>query len=222
MRYFQRRLFWTWLFSGGSANYGGRWWVLQPYAQTGQRAAIAPWKDATRFTAALTGLDSVPYIQRYFRERNIELSDFEPDHALVSDADGREGIRAAKLMRRGTEEYLVYHPNAFADGKAARADAGKTVRLQLDLNGATGTFRIEWYRPQDGAAGRGGAAGRRSSRSGIALAGYRRSSAADEVGDHDYADSWNSATSANLGASVGDRAPAYAGELPVVAAATGS
>lgn len=36
MRYFQRRLFWAWLLSGGSANYGGRWWSVVPYSQTGR------------------------------------------------------------------------------------------------------------------------------------------------------------------------------------------
>ena len=34
MRYWQRRLFWSWLLSGGSANYGGRWWAVHPYSET--------------------------------------------------------------------------------------------------------------------------------------------------------------------------------------------
>jgi alpha-mannosidase len=164
MPYYQRRLFWSWLFSGGSANYGGRWWVVQPYSQTGRREATARWKDGTRFTTPLTGLDSVPYIQQYFRERHIELSDFEPDPGLVSDPDTEDVTRAPKLMRRGTQEYLIYHPNAAADGRAAHADAGKTARLRLDLSGVTGTFRVEWYRPEDGVATEGGiveAGGRR-------------------------------------------------------------
>jgi hypothetical protein len=59
-------------------------------------------------------------------------------------------------MRRGTEEYLVYHPNAAEEGRATRVDRDKTPRLQLDLKDATGTFRAEWYRPEDGAAPDGG------------------------------------------------------------------
>ncbi|MBM4083108.1 MAG: DUF4038 domain-containing protein, partial [Planctomycetes bacterium] len=112
MRYFQRRLFWAWLLSGGSANYGGRWWALHPYTQTGQRPApSAHHKDFT-YKAPLTGLDSVKAIRDYFETRRVELSDFVPDHALASDPDGTPATRAPKLMRRGRDEFLVYHPNA--------------------------------------------------------------------------------------------------------------
>ncbi|MEJ2701084.1 MAG: DUF4038 domain-containing protein, partial [Sedimentisphaerales bacterium] len=156
MRYYQRRLFWSWLLSGGSANYGGRWWVLHPYSQTGQRPTTAPWRNHTPFTAPLIGLDSVPHIQRYFHERQIELSDFEPDPGLVSDPAVQDPVRAPKLMRRSTQEYLIYHPNAAGDRKAARCRADRTPRLRLDLSAAAGTFRIEWYRAKDGLAADGG------------------------------------------------------------------
>ena len=156
MRYYQRRLFWSWLLSGGSANYGGRWWVLHPYSQTGKRPTTAPWRDPTPFTAQLTGLDSVPCIKRYFEERKIELSDFEPDHGLVSDPDVSQKTRVPKLMRRGTKEYLIYHPNAAADGKTARCQADRTARLRLNLRAATGKFKLEWYRARDGVALDGG------------------------------------------------------------------
>ncbi|MBN2313364.1 MAG: DUF5060 domain-containing protein [Sedimentisphaerales bacterium] len=156
MRYYQRRLFWAWLLSGGSANYGGRWWVLHPYTQTGQRSTSAPWRNQTPFTAPLTGLDSVPYIIQYFHDRRIELSDFEPDHALVNDPDVRDRVRAPKLMRRGMDEILVYHPNAAADEKEARCRADKTPRFRVDLSAAKGTYKVEWYRPKDGVALNGG------------------------------------------------------------------
>ncbi len=157
MRYFQRRLFWAWLLSGGSANYGGRWWPVHPYTQTGKRPTPAPWpKDTRIFSEQLTGLDSVSFIRDYFEHRKIELADFEPDHALVNDPDVKEATRAPKLMRRGNDEFLIYHPNAAEDGRATKADAARTARLKLDLSKAKGPFTVEWYRAHDGKAEDGG------------------------------------------------------------------
>ncbi len=153
MRYFQRRLFWAWLLAGGSANYGGRQWTVVPYSQTGRTAATHPFaKKGLVFTAQLTGLDSVRFIRDYFAARKIELSDFEPDQKLVEDADGATGVRAPKLMRRGQREFLIYHPNAAADGRDARVDGEKTPGVVVNLSAANGKFAVEWYRADDGAA----------------------------------------------------------------------
>ncbi|MGH8246685.1 MAG: DUF4038 domain-containing protein [Gammaproteobacteria bacterium] len=167
MRYFQRRLFWSWLLAGGSANYGGRWWVVHPYTQTGTRATPSPWSviaggeegkpgQAVMHTRQLTGLDSVKAIRHFFTRRKIELSDFEPDHALVNDPDVKEATRAPKLMRRGHDEFLIYHPNAAADDRNTRADTSKTPSVILDLSAAGGKFTVEWFRAADGTAQPGG------------------------------------------------------------------
>ena len=157
MRYYQRRLYWAWLLSGGFTNYGGRWWVVHPYSETGKRPARSPWdREKTTFTNQLVGLDSVRHIRDYFTTRNVELSDFEPDHSLGADLDGRTGIQSPKVMRRGTDEYLIYHPNAAADGKDARVDISINARLRLDLKAAHGPFSVEWYRAEDGTTNNGG------------------------------------------------------------------
>lgn len=156
MRYFQRRLFWAWLLSGGSANYGGRWWCLHPYSQTGRRPAPSVHHKEFTYKALLTGLDSVKVIRDYFETRRIELSDFAPDHALATDPDGAPATRAPKLMRRGRDEFLIYHPNAAADRQDAKVDANRTARLRLDLREVTGSFTVEWYRAADGATHGGG------------------------------------------------------------------
>jgi hypothetical protein len=153
MRYYQRRLYWTWLLSDGMANYGGRWWVLHPYSETGSRSTSI--KNSSNgpiltFSAQLTGLDSVRFIRDYFVERGIELSDFEPDHVLVKDSAGAGGIRAPKLMSRGHEEFLIYHPNAAADGKEARVDRAMAPGVVVNLLAAQGQFKAEWYRTSDG------------------------------------------------------------------------
>lgn len=90
------------------------------------------------------------FIRDFFEFRRLELSDFEPDHALVRDRDVTGVARAPKLMRRGHEEFLIYHPNAAADGREAQVDTARTPILSVDLNAAGGRFAIEWYRTEDG------------------------------------------------------------------------
>jgi hypothetical protein len=157
MRYWQRRLFWAWLLSGGSANYGGRWWAVHPYSETGARTTAYHQRPAVTFRAALTGLDSVKFIRDYFAQRHIELSDFETDHALAYNPGDSSALRAPKLMRRGRDEFLVYHPNAAADGQNAEVAANRTARLRLDLTGSPGRFSVEWFRAHDGLSAPGNA-----------------------------------------------------------------
>jgi hypothetical protein len=152
MRYWQRRLFWSWLFSGGSANYGGRWWAVHPYGETGVRTTKYQQRPNVTFSTALTGLDSVVYIRDYFEKRAIDLALFEPDHALVKDRAGAEGARVPKLMRRGRVEFLIYHPHAAEDGQRARPIDSQAAALAVDLRNTAGTFAVEWYRAADGAS----------------------------------------------------------------------
>lgn len=150
MDYWQRRLFWSWLLAGGSANYGGRWWVVHPYGQTGKLPTFRPTKPDVKFTTALTGLDSVKPIRDYFATRRIELSEFNPCDALVKDAAGARGIRAPKMIARGKEEFLIYHPHAAEDDQRARPRETQTAAVVVDLRGAKGMFAVEWYRAADG------------------------------------------------------------------------
>lgn len=158
MRYFQRRLFWSWLLAGGSANYGGRWWVVHPYSQTGVRTAKGAHggNPPPVFSRPLVGLDSVRVLRDYFSARRIELADFAPAPALVRDADGRKGPQAPKLMRRDREELLAYHPNADSADKGSRVSANRTARLRLDLARLPGRFHAEWFRALDGITHDGG------------------------------------------------------------------
>src|SRR6185437_11933129 len=75
---------------------------------------------------------------------------FQPDDRRVIDLDGRRGKRRPKLLGRGRDEFLVYHPNAAADGFSAEVDSTKTARVRIDLTDAPGVFRVEWYRALDG------------------------------------------------------------------------
>jgi len=156
MRYWQRRLFWAWLLSGGSTNYGGRWWALDPYSETGTRPATYHQRPAMTFNTGLNGLDSVRFIRNYFEQRGIDLGEFEPDHALAEDAAGGNGVQSPRLMRRGLQEFVIYHPHAAADAQSAQPKPDAQARLRLDLRRAPGTFAVEWYRAEDGETLAGG------------------------------------------------------------------
>lgn len=153
MQAWQRRLFWAWLLSGGSANYGGRWWTVQPYAETGSLPATFHQRPQTTFTQALTGLDSVKIIRDYFEQRKINLGDFSPAHALAGDPND---ALSPRVMRRGGAEFLIYHPNAAETGQNSRPDRKQTARITLDLSQVAGAFAVEWHRAEDGAVVDGG------------------------------------------------------------------
>jgi hypothetical protein len=152
-RYYYRWTFWSWILSGGSANYGGRYGVIHPYSLTGKPDLAWTGPGGTKFTGhQLTGLDSVPHILPYFEERKIDLAYFNPKDTLVSDADGQKAKQRPKLMQRGRDEFLVYHPNAGSDGNSAKVNKTKTARMKIDLTSAPGPFEVEWFRPYDGVA----------------------------------------------------------------------
>jgi hypothetical protein len=152
--YFYRWLTWSWLLSAGSSVYGSRFFVLHPYSETGRLAFRNFYDqpgDAHTYTTALHGLDSMPRIRSYFSDRGIELWRYEPDDNRVSDP---HSAGAVKMMRRGFEEFLIFHPNAQTAGREA-APTSAAAAMTLHLEDANNTFDVEWYRPSDGAVMRG-------------------------------------------------------------------
>jgi hypothetical protein len=152
--YYVRWSMWSWILSGGAANYGGRYGVLHPYAQTGREDLAWVGPGGNNYAGhPLHGLDSTAPIVPYFRERKIDLALFRPDDGLVSDFGRRPGYRwYPKLLRRDRDEFLVYHPNPAAEGDAAGVDAEATASMSIDLTEAPGTFVVEWFRPANGTA----------------------------------------------------------------------
>jgi len=149
---------WSWILSGGSYNYGGRYGVIHPYTQTGRPDLVWIGPGGTNFTGyQLTGLDSLPYILSYFKDRNVDLSFFQPDDRLVASFAIKPGYTwHPKLMRRGVEEFIVYNPNASSEGVWSSVDPITTASMTIDLRSAPGTFQVEWYRPFDGVVQSGG------------------------------------------------------------------
>ena len=145
-RYFYRWSYWSWILSGGSSCHGSYYATDPPYS-----------------TSGYTGLDSVPYVWKYFKDRNIDMGLFQPDPGLMSDyRPGASLYNAAEfmeVMRRGGNEFIVYHPNysaADAGGPGSTPDTTVAAGMHLDLRSYPGTYQVEWYRPHDGLAQTGG------------------------------------------------------------------
>ena len=155
-QYYYRWLFWSWLLSGGSANYAGRWATIHPYSKTGSIIYWEPDGDKmVDYHDELKGLHSVRYIKDFFENRAISLDKFIPDHSIVADADRREKNGYIKLMRRGFEEFVIYHPNACRAGTGALIDENRyaSFHIEFALNRFLGKpviYDMEWFRPSDG------------------------------------------------------------------------
>jgi hypothetical protein len=139
-RYYYRWSFWSWMLSGGSAAHGSYYATDPPYS-----------------TSGYTGLDSVPHLWKYFKDRNIDLGLFQPDPGLMSDnrpgAAQANDAESMEVMRRGDSEFIVYHPNySVGNQGGATLDPNVAAGMRIDLSSYPGTYQVEWYRPHDGLA----------------------------------------------------------------------
>ena len=149
--YYYRWLFWSWTLSGGSANYGGRWARLQPYFMTDSLEYIEPFDSGLKFNRQMTGLNSAKFINDFFSKKNIELTEFVPDHSLATDLCNHAGSGNVKLMRKGYSDILIYHPNALVNGIDAALDENNNPHFQINLT-STGekVYCEKWYCPSKG------------------------------------------------------------------------
>ena len=150
-RFFFRWLFWSWLLSGGSANYCGRWGPIDPYSMTGK--PDRPWQGIDRKTIytgeQLVGLDSIPYLAGYLRDRNLDLGLFLPTtHASKILMEGR--VLTPQTHGARQERIPDLSPQRDRRRKAARVDKSKTARMRINLSDAPGHFQVEWFRAFDG------------------------------------------------------------------------
>jgi len=157
-RFYYRWGTWSWVLSGGSYNYGGRYGVIHPYTQTGRPDLVWIGPGGTNYTGfQLRGLDSVPNVGSYFKQRNIDLSFFQPDDTVVTSFAIQPGRSwHPKVLRRATQEFIIYDPNAGSEGVSASVDTTIQASMTINLTSALGTFQAEWYRPYDGVAQSGG------------------------------------------------------------------
>ena len=150
-RFYFRWLMWSWILSGGSANYCGRWGVIHPYTETWRTDYVWTGITGIDYTGQqLVGLDSMMYLTQFFEDRGTDMGLFFRDDTLAQDLDGRTGKQRPIAARRGSQEIIVYHPNTSTDSYAAVVDSTRTARMHLDLTNFPGPYNLEWYRPLDG------------------------------------------------------------------------
>ncbi|MCF7222327.1 DUF5060 domain-containing protein [Marilutibacter chinensis] len=127
--YFFRRLFWAWILSGASANYGGHWNAIVPYTST-----------------AFTGLNDVVHIKEFFASNEIELAGFvSADSRVTGPADSR---RVQAMRKPDDSAFVMYHPNAGSDGGGAALATGTASLTVTSL--PAGTYDLRWVRADDG------------------------------------------------------------------------
>lgn len=173
-QYFYRRLFWSWLLSGGSTNYGSRFPYIHPYRLTG---ALPAGIREQVYTERLIGADSLIHIQTFFQRFHISLAEWEPADERARDLDGHgstpallrwwfgDDSRRVQCMVSGDlHRVLVYHPNAaegFVEegqpsGRAMKVHPLRRARFELDLRDVKGPFHLTWLRVRDGIMASGG------------------------------------------------------------------
>ncbi len=145
MDYWQRRLFWACMLSGGSTNYGGRFPFIHPYDET---AAYSPISIRNvRMDGGLKGLDNVIHIKNFIEKYAIDISKFVPSDDLCSTS----GIDRVKCMRNGQQQFIIYHPNAAGNLQTAQVNTDSTAEIQINLsNCAEKTYNTLWYRVDNG------------------------------------------------------------------------
>ncbi len=138
-QYYFRWLFWTWILSGGTTTYGSSHWDR-----------LTPIK-----TDGYVGLNSVQYIGPFLAARAIDTSLFAEADGLVSDIDGATGDRRVQMMRNGTSQYVIYHPNSTTAGIGSTLK-GTDAKIRVNLTAASNVFAVEWLRASDGVTLDGG------------------------------------------------------------------
>lgn len=164
-QYYYRRLFWSWLLSGGSANYAGRYPYIHPYTQTGALPAVV---QGARYDRKLVGADSIKYIKSFFAKHNISLDGWRPCDNIVYKESGifnkieglfRKNSRRVKCIRsERNKEILLYHPNAqegfeeegFEAERRINVNAERTAEVWIKLADVGGPLNVTWMRAENG------------------------------------------------------------------------
>ena len=165
--YFQRRLFWSALLSGGSAAYGGRYPVIHPYTESGSLPFDLGNKS---YRDRLSGLDSVNAIRLVLQSGNIDLALFTPDDSVVRSPIpvpplSNNGPSRIQATRKSYAEILAYLPNATSGELAGGSensiedvsrlltapDSDRTPQVELDLHhGINAAYDVTWFHPETG------------------------------------------------------------------------
>ncbi|MGH8543703.1 MAG: DUF5060 domain-containing protein [Gammaproteobacteria bacterium] len=164
-QYYYRRLFWSWLLSGGSANYAGRYPYIHPYTQTGKLPAVV---QGARYDRKLVGADSIKHIKPFFAKHDISLDGWRSCDNIVYKASGvfskiegffkKDSRRVKCIKSESSKNILLYHPNAqdgfeeegFGADRRINVNTERTAELWIKLPPVGGSFDVIWLRAENG------------------------------------------------------------------------
>jgi hypothetical protein len=123
--YFFRRLFWSYIMSGGGACYGGYW---------------------DRVAHMGTGMTHLKHIMPYFKSRKIDLGLYDFTHDALATTTGAT-TNHPHVARRTGKSYLVYMPHEHP--KSTTNLNTEIAQLKLNLTQENRRlFHVEWFNPQ--------------------------------------------------------------------------
>jgi hypothetical protein len=161
--YFFRKLFWSYLLSGGGTTYGSNTTWAMEHVYDGGTYSVPPTPGATPTVLSLTGLDNIGFIDPILHQARIDLARLSPHDELMPQATpGSTWTEYERAQVAGNDqEILAYIPNTLRyppnqePGYLYRrkAEESQTTRsVTVDMTAYhSGTYRVTWYEPATGA-----------------------------------------------------------------------
>jgi len=162
--YFFRKLFWSYLLSGGGATYGSdtTWSMEHVYDGGTYISPPTPTPGVTQVVEELVGLDSIGAIDPILHQARIDLASLAPHDELipqvVPSSTWTEYERSQ--VAGNDQEILAYIPNTRRNSPnqlpdqvyRRRAEESQTTRsVAVDMTTyRNDTYRVTWYEPATG------------------------------------------------------------------------
>jgi hypothetical protein len=157
--YYFRRLFWSYLLSGGGATYEAdpTWMGLHTYSTGWYTYTVVVNSTPIAYTSTLVGLNGVRSIPGVLDSARVDLALFRPQDALITKSGNPDWaeFNRAQVARRGSKEILAYIPNTSplttpdADGRRKAAVATTIATVSVNMSEFTDpNYVVTWYNPQ--------------------------------------------------------------------------
>ena len=139
-RYFNRRLMWASLLSGGHATYGGLR-TFEPY--DGDLKGVQGYDDAVRAGKLDRGADDFIHIHRFFADSGLTLVGMIPDDDLV----GSDPLRWKCIHNENIHIIYLANPSGDTPETDDASDAVPDVTVSLPEEQVS----VAWFNPSSGA-----------------------------------------------------------------------
>ena len=139
-RYFNRRLMWASLLSGGHATYGGLR-TFEPYDRN--LKGVQGYYDAIETGKLDHGADDFIHIHSFFFDADLTLVGLTPDDACVGD----DPLKWKCI--RSSNTFIIYIANP--SGDTPKTDHVADTVPEITVHLPDGNYTVEWFKPTSGA-----------------------------------------------------------------------